>query len=111
MKKFWKRNKEMIHFSGRRHTKTGIFSTIIGSAVVLGFLIISIVSGYARGNGSIILGIIGLLLFGLSVFGFVLSYKSFQKKDIFYRYPIAGAVMNGFMTILFLVLYILGLGL
>jgi hypothetical protein len=104
----FKRKKEMIHFSGRRHTRLGIISAIIGIAVVIGFLTISFISGFARGNGGFVLGIIGLLLFGLSIFGFVLSYKSFKKKDIFYRFPIIGAVSNGFMIILFLIIYILG---
>lgn len=109
--KLWKRNKEMIHFSGRRHTKMGIFSTIIGITVILGFLAISISSGMARGEGGILLGIIGILLFALSILGFVLSYLSFKKKDVFYRFPIIGGILNGVMTILFLIIYILGFGL
>lgn len=98
----------MIHFSGRRHSKTGIISAVIGILVVLGFLAVSIISGLARGEGGFILGILGLLLLLLSVGGFVLSYKAFKKKDIFYRFPIIGAVINGFMTILLLIIYILG---
>lgn len=106
--KLFKRNKEMIHFSGRRHTKMGIFSTVIGIVVVLGFLTISIISGLARGKGGFALGVLGILLFALSVFGCVLSYRSFKKKDIFYRFPVIGAVLNGFMTIFLLIIYILG---
>ena len=105
---FLKKNKEMIHFSGRRHTKTGILSTVIGGSVILGFLAVSISSGLSGGEGGWILGVIGLLLFGLSVFGFVLSYKAFQKKDIFYRFPVLGGLFNGVMLILLLVIYILG---
>jgi len=108
---FWKRNKEMIHFSGRRHTKMGILSTVIGAFVILGFLVLSILSGVAGGKGGMILGFLGILLFGFAVFGFVLSYKAFKKKDIFYRFPIIGAVLNGIMTILLLVIYIIGIAL
>lgn len=107
--KLFKRNREIIHFSGRRHTRTGIISTIIGAVVVLGFITISILSGVAGGKGGILLGLVGLLLFALSITGFVMSYKSFKKKDIFYRFPIIGAVLNGFMAILLLVLYIIGI--
>lgn len=109
--KLFKRNKEMIHFSGRRHTKTGIFSTVVGVVVVLGFLTISVISGLARGKGGFALGVLGILLLALSIFGFVLSYRSFKKKDIFYRFPVIGAVLNGLMTIFLLVIYILGFGL
>ena len=105
---FFRKNKEMIHFSGRRHTKMGMISAAIGAVVVIGFLTISFISGFAHGNGGFVLGIIGLLLFYLSVFGLVLSYRSFRKKDIFYRYPVIGAVLNGFMTIILMIIYILG---
>lgn len=105
----FKHNKEMIHFSGRRHTKMGIASTIVGSIVILGFLAISMISGLADGKGGIILGIMGFLLFFLAIFGFVLSYKAFRKKDVFYRFPVIGAILNGLMLILFLVIYLFGI--
>ena len=103
-----KRNKEMIHFSGKRHTKLGISSAIIGIVVILGFIIISLVSGLAGGKGGYVLGILGISLFLLAVIGFVLSYKALKKKDIFYRFPIIGAISNGIMMIVLLVIYLLG---
>ena len=108
--KLLKRNKE-IHFSGRRHTRMGILSTVIGAVVVLGFITLSLISGFAGGQGSILLGVMGILLFGLSIVGFVLSYRSYQKKDIFYRFPIIGSILNGTMAITFMVLYIMGIAL
>ncbi len=105
----FKRKKEMIHFSGRRHTKTGICSAVIGIVVIVGFLTLSIISSLSHGQGGLSLGVLGILLLALSVFGFVLSYKAFKKKDIFYRFPIIGAALNGLMTILLLIMYIYGL--
>ena len=102
--------KEMIHFSGRRHTKTGIISTILGAVCLAGFLVISLISGAEGGKGGFWLGVVGILLLLLAVYGFVLSYKSFKKKDIFYLYPILGAVLNGFMMVLFIVLFLVGFG-
>jgi hypothetical protein len=104
-----KRNKEMIHFSGRRHTKLGIASAVIGILVILGFIIISIISGVEGGKGGYILGIAGMLFFGLAVAGFIMSYQAFKKKDIFYRFPIVGAVLNGLMIIFLLIIYMLGI--
>ena len=94
MKMLFKRKTEMIHFSGRRHTKTGIISMMIGIGVVIGFLTISFISGLKRGEGGLILGAVGISLFYLSVLGLVLSYQAFKKKDIFYRFPIIGAFLN-----------------
>lgn len=107
----WKKRREMIQFSGRRHTRLGIMSTIIGVLVVLGFITISIISSSDNGEGSLIIGIIGLLLLAIAVFGFVISYKAFKEKDIFYSLPIIGSILNGIMIIVLLVLYILGIGL
>ena len=52
---------------------------------------------------------IGFLLFGLAIFGFIISYKAFKERDIFFRFPIIGAALNGLMIIILLILYIMGL--
>lgn len=105
----FKRNKGTIHFSGRRHTKTGILASLIGFIVVIGFSCISMISGLNRGNGSFYLGLIGFFLFFCAVTGFILAYKAFKKKDIFYRFPIIGLTVNGIMIIILLVIYIMGI--
>lgn len=105
-----KKNKDMIRFSGRRHTKLGILSAAIGIIVIAGFLTISIISGVNKGNGGFALGVIGITLFILALLGFALSYKSYQQKDVFLRFPVIGLILNGFMSIILLVLYILGFG-
>lgn len=105
-----KKKREMIHFSGRRHTRLGILSTIIGVMVVVGFITISIISSMDKGEGSLLIGVIGLLLFPIAIFGFVISYKAFKEKDIFYSLPIIGSILNGIMIVVLLILYILGIG-
>ena len=102
------KKRDMIHFSGRTHTKLGILSAVIGIAVTTGFLAVSIVSGVLHGEGGELFGMLGLLLLALAVFGFILSYKALKQRDIFYRFPLIGAALNGFMTILLIIIYILG---
>ncbi len=102
------KKRDMIHFSGRKHTKLGILSAIIGIVVTTGFLAVSIVSGVMQGEGGELFGMLGMLLLALAIFGFVLSYKALKQRDIFYRFPLIGAVLNGFMTILLIIIYILG---
>jgi len=82
---------------------------LIGILVVLGFITVSIVSGINKGEGGLLLGIIGILLFVFAVFGFVLSYKEMKKRDIYYRFPMIGIITNGIMLILLVIIYILGL--
>lgn len=105
-----KKDKDMIHFSGRSHPKLGIASMIIGILVVVGFLTISIISGILRGKGGSFLGVAGIVLFCMSVIGFIFSYKAYQQKDIFLRFPLIGLFLNSIMTILLLIIYLLGFG-
>lgn len=103
------KRKETIQFSGRQHTRSGILSAVVGIFVVLGFITISIISGIHGGEGGILIGIAGILLFALSLFGFILSYKSLKERDIYYRFPMTGMIANGIMLIVLMILYMLGL--
>lgn len=103
------RKKETIQFSGRRHTGLGILSAAVGIAAVLGFAATCIVSGIYGGEGGFIIGIIGILLFALSLFGFIISYKALKQRDIFYRFPMTGLITNGIMMVVYVILYIIGI--
>jgi hypothetical protein len=104
-----KKTKDMIHFSGRNNSKLGMISTGIGIIDMMGFIVVCVVSGMSHGNGGMLIGIAGLFLFGLSVAGFFISYKSLKEKDIFYRFPIIGTTLNGIMMVVLMILYVLGL--
>jgi hypothetical protein len=102
-------NKKMIHFSGRTDSKLGMISTGIGVLDLIGFITAGAVSGMYHGKAGMIIGIAGLFLFALAVLGFVMSCKALREKDVFFRFPIAGITLNGFMMVVFMILYILGL--
>lgn len=99
----------MIQFSGRRHTRIGILSMVIGILAVIGFIAISIISGYFAGQAGIVIGVVGIVLFVIALFGFVLSCKALKQRDIYYRFPIIGVTANGIMMMALMVIYIMGL--
>ncbi len=103
------KDKESLRFSGRRHTKLGIGSAVMGILALVGFVVVSIISASYKGDGNMALGIGGISIFALAILGFVTSFKAFKERDIFYRFPIIGAILNGLMIIVLFVLYILGL--
>ena len=103
------RKKGTIKFQGRNHSKRGIFSFLIGLAVIGTFLTISFISGTHHGNGGLYLGVIGMISFVISILGFLLGIKSFKEKDIFYVAPILGLGTNGIMTVTLFCLYIVGM--
>ncbi len=102
------KKKETIQFSGRKHTRMGILSAVIGLLVVAGFFAISIISGIHGGKAGLLIGVTGIGLFALAIVGFVLSYKALKQKDIFYRFPMIGTITNGMMLITLMILYIMG---
>lgn len=101
--------KSSIKFKGRVHSKKGVLSMLLGFASLITFAVISFISGNNQGNGGIELGLIGLLCAACSVFGFILSTKSFKEKDIYLNAPITGLIVNGVMVVVFFSLYIVGI--
>ncbi|WMJ89640.1 DUF6142 family protein [Anaerocolumna sp. MB42-C2] len=104
----FKHKKEIFKFSGRSHSVKGIISVIIGVFTLITLLILSIISSLSKGNGGWIIGLIGMLLFAISIAGFVLGIKACREKEIHYAAPVTGMVLNGFLSIFFFVLYMVG---
>lgn len=96
-----KRKKDVFKFSGKGHSVRGMVSVITGSITIISFLALSIISSLSKGNGGLLLGIFGMLLFGISILGFILGIKGCREKEIYYTAPIAGMVLNGFLSILY----------
>lgn len=101
--------KEIFKFSGRSHSVKGLMSVIIGSVSLITLIVLSIISSLSKGNGGLIIGVIGILLFVFTIVGFILGIKGCREKEIYYTAPIVGMVMNGFLSILFFALYMVGL--
>jgi hypothetical protein len=105
----FRRKKDSFKFSGRSHSVKGITSVIIGCFSLITFIVISFISSLSGGNGGLVLGIIGLGLLALSVTGFVLGVKSCKEKEIHYTAPIIGLTLNGILSVIYFVLYLVGL--
>jgi purine-nucleoside phosphorylase len=105
----FKIRKETYKFTGRSHSIKGIVSAVTGGVGVVSILVLFILSGVYRGNGSILFGAGGMLLFALTVTGFILGVKACTEKEIYYTAPITGMVTNGILSIMLFILYIMGL--
>lgn len=103
--------KEAYKFSDKKHSIIGCISLILGIVSCIAFLIISYISSLSGGNGNIIIGIVGMVLFGVSMTGFFLGIKACKEKDIYYNAPIIGIVINGIFSVLYLILYMVGISL
>lgn len=95
-------------FSDKTHPAEGIVSFCMGIGAVLLTVAGIVMSEQAKGQGSLIVGVLGTLAMLFSVIGFGLAIYSFRKKEIRYRFPILGSVLNGALTLFLLSLYVMG---
>lgn len=107
--KLIRRKRDHYKFTVRNSSMKGRISSFIGFFSILAFVAISFVSSLSDGNGSLLFGGVGLLLFGIALFGLILGINSSKEKEIYYTGPVVGIVLNGLMTALYFVLYFVGL--
>lgn len=104
-----KKRKEVFKFTGRSHSVKGIAAAAIGGLGTAGLLVLFILSSVYRGEGSILLGAAGMVVFVLTITGFILGVRACMEKEIYYTAPITGMVINGILSIVLFILYITGL--
>ncbi len=95
-------------FSDKIHPAKGVISTGIGVVTVLGLLALCIISSRSKGNGGLLLGSLGLVVFVFSIIGFVLAILSIKQKEIHYSFPVVGIMINGIIMTICFILYVLG---
>lgn len=103
------KRKEVFKFTVKSHSVKGIAAAALGCIGALGLLVLFVLSSVYRGNGSIILGAAGVIVFILTVTGFILGVRACTEKEIYYTAPIIGMVLNGILSIVLFILYITGL--
>lgn len=104
-----RKRKEVFKFTGRSHSVKGMISAITSGICGVGLVSLFIISSIYKGDGAIALGAVGMLLFILSVAGFVLGVKSCLQKEIYYTAPIIGMAVNGILSVVLFILYIMGI--
>ncbi len=105
----FKKRKDVFKFTGRSHSVKGIAAAVIGGIGVISLLVLFILSSVYRGEGSILLGAAGVIVFALTITGFILGVRACTEKEIYYTAPITGMVINGILSIVLFILYITGL--
>ena len=95
-------------FSDKVHPIEGMVS--FGMGIVAFLLVVSsiVFSEKAQGHGGMIIGVMGTLAMLISIVGFGLALYSMRKREIHYRFPVMGSVMNGVLTLFLLILYVMG---
>lgn len=108
-KKVKKARSGKYKFSVRSHPKQGIISFSLGIVAVIAFLSVCIVSGNSKGTSGILVGAVGVLAFAVSIVGFIFAVLALRKKEIHYRFPVAGIILNSILAMVLLITYIAGI--
>lgn len=103
-----RRGQSSYKFSDRTHPVMAVISVLIASAASIALAVMCILSGLHGGTGSIVYGIAGIIMMFSTIGGLVLAVLSFRKESVHYTFPVVGAVMNGLLSVLYILIYIFG---
>ena len=103
-----KEKRSSLRFTGRRHARGGVISTVIAGIAWIIFAALCVYSSTSGGNAPAVAGILGVVdaLFGLV--GMLLAFKGFQERDVYYVFPAAGMILNGILFVIYFALYFMG---
>ncbi len=102
-----KRKRDSYRFSDKVHPIQGIASVGIAVLLLIGMIFLFLLS--SKHPGILIIGLAGIFIFFGSIAGEVLAIMGIRREDIHYRFPIMGILMNGFIIIICVALYVAGL--
>lgn len=104
-----KKRREALRISVKRVPVSVYIALVIGLLSIISFLIICIVSAFDKGNTGLIAGAVPVVAALLNVIGLVLSYSCFRMDDVRNKFVSFATILNGFMIIMYLLLYIYGM--
>lgn len=106
---FQKRERDGMHFHSRRSSRKGIIGFCCAIFGIILFLVLCVVSAFAKGNAGTVVGVGGLCTMFLCGAAFVLSLQGLKERDVYIKLPFAGLVISGILFILLFCLYITGI--
>ena len=105
-----KRENDGLRLTNKRHPGIAILSTVLGIVSFVFFAVLCVISGKTGGMAGIEIGLLGLVSFAISIAGFILACLSLRLEEIRPLFPTLGAVINGLLMLMYLIVYILGTG-
>ena len=103
-----KEKKRTLRFSGRKHARGGIISTVMAGIGWIIFAALCVYSSSTGGNAAAVAGILGILDAVLALTGMVVAFKGFSERDVYYVMPAVGITLNGGLFVLYFILYLMG---
>lgn len=103
-----RKRKRRIRFTDRSHPLMGIVSMLMGIFSVCVMITLCFVSSAYSGKAGAYIGVLGIFDVLIAIVGFVLAVRCYPKEDIYRITPALGSVLNGFMVVVGLLLFVIG---
>ena len=104
-----KRLRKRYKFSDKEHSKLGIVSSILALNAILFLIAAVVISTIYRGNGSWLVGLLGVIAFISSIVGIVCGLVAFRNTDVLLKYAWIGLIANAILWLLMGLLIVMGL--
>lgn len=101
--------KHKYKFSNKKHSLGGVVSSVMSAAALLLFGRALFLSYNARGEGGMEVGSYALSALAVAFFGCIMGILSYRESDRYYTFSFIGALINGLMAILLIMLLVVGL--
>ena len=99
-----------MKFRGRDQSKQGIWSLCLSLIAIIGFISLCVLSMMAEGNAPMLVGSIAIFLAFLCITAFWLAINALKEKEVYYGVAITGLLLSGIQFVIFLCLYMIGIG-
>ncbi len=96
-------------FTNKKHSKRGLIASGLFLCSLLALAAGIYISFEEKGNGSMMVGVLGLLSFIVSAIGFVVGIKSFKEDEIFLLFPWIGTVGSAVVWLLIGTVILIGI--
>lgn len=101
--------KHKYKFSTKKHSVGGVVATVMFVCAIALFIWAINVSFQAQGKGGQVVGEIALTSFAVSIAGMIIGLISFKESDRYHTFSYVGALLNGIMSIIMFMLFVVGL--
>lgn len=103
-----RREKRTVKFRSKSQSTKGIIALLIAVATIIATAVMIVVVTGAGGSAGILTGVLGLFIMLIAAAGFSLALKSLYERDVLSVLPITALLLNGFVVIFYLCMYVIG---
>ncbi|MBE5938455.1 MAG: hypothetical protein E7265_10555 [Lachnospiraceae bacterium] len=105
-----KKRRKAMRVSASKVPLSIYFSLAVGILSLISFFLVCAIAAANKGAAGIWVGTVPLIAGLANIFALIIAYKGFKMDDVRSKWVSVASIINGIMIILYLLLYIIGIG-